>query len=350
MPFLKNTWYVAAWANELVAGKMLRRQVLNEFYVLFRGTNDIAKALVDRCPHRFAPLSMGKLVDDGAAIQCPYHGLRFNNDGHCVHNPHGDNRIPKAAVVAAPPVVEKYSAIWVWLGDANKADAATIPEFDFLVPETHAVACDMIKIASDYELETDNILDLSHIEYMHPLFSSEAVSKGNYECVQDGETIWSKRFMSEDDLPPFLHNAFGFAPGQKADRWLNARWNAPATMALWSGAVESGLAPEDGREVAGAHIFTPETDETTHYFFAASFPRSIGPQCEQMASASLSAATGPDGVFTAEDKPMIEAQAENMQGREFWAMKPVLLSIDAAAVRARRTLARMIDEEQKSQP
>lgn len=345
MSFLRNIWYVAAWARELEAGVLLRRRLLGEFYVLFRDADGTARALVDRCPHRFAPLSMGRLVGDGSVIQCPYHGLCFDSRGQCVTNPHGDNRIPRRAVVATLPLVEKFSAIWAWMGDPDQADAALIPELSFMDPETHAVACDMINIDAHYELCTDNILDLSHIEYVHPLFSSPAVSQGKYECVLEDDAVWSKRYIASDDLPPFLLDAFGLAEGQKADRWMDARWSAPAVMALWTGAVESGKPPEDGREVVGAHIFTPESENRTHYFFATSFPRALGPQAEEMARESLSAATGPEGVFTSEDKPIIEGQAHNMHNEEFWSWKPIVLSIDAAAVHARRILAKKIAGE-----
>ncbi len=348
MPYLRNTWYVAAWAKELVTGSMLRRRLLDEFYVFFRDSAGTARALTDRCPHRFAPLSRGQMLDDGDTIQCPYHGLRFNHEGQCVANPHGDGSIPKGVSVPSLPVVEKYSAIWAWMGEPEKADPALIPDFEFMSPEHNAVACDYISIDAHYELESDNILDLSHIEYIHPLFSSSGVSKGEYECVRDGNTVWSKRFISDDELPPFLQEAFGLGAGETADRWLDARWDAPACMALWTGGVASGKSRKEGREVVGAHIFTPETENRTHYFFGNSFPLAMGPTAQQMADDTIAAATGPEGVFTTEDKPIIEAQAENMLGREFWSLKPMLLSIDAGAVRARRVLAKMIQLEQES--
>jgi phenylpropionate dioxygenase-like ring-hydroxylating dioxygenase large terminal subunit len=339
--YLRDTWYVAGWADELRPGSMLLRRLLDEFYVLLRNPTGDPVALVDRCPHRFAPLSMGKLVADGTAIQCPYHGLQFDLEGRCIHNPHSDGRVPRCKVPALP-VVEKFSAIWTWMGNPEAADPGLIPDFDFLSPTDNAVACDRITIASHYELETDNILDLSHIEYIHPLFSSDAVLKGDYECVVEGDTVWSKRSIRGDRLPPFLHDAFGLAPEQTADRWLNTRWDAPACMALWTGGVASGRPPAEGRETVGAHLFTPETRESTHYFFATSYPRSLGPDAQRLADESIAVATGPQGVFTTEDKPIIEAQARNMLGRDFWDLRPRLLSIDAASVRARQILAKKI--------
>ena len=108
MSYLRNAWTVAAWAHELDGGKLLARTLLDEPLVFFRNAQGQPQALLDRCPHRFAPLSMGKLCDGGASVQCPYHGLRFDGGGACVHNPHGDGRIPVAAKVRSYPVVERW--------------------------------------------------------------------------------------------------------------------------------------------------------------------------------------------------------------------------------------------------
>ena len=63
MTFLKNAWYVAAWSTEVEVGKLLSRRLLDEPVVIYRDLDGCARALTDRCPHRFAPLSMGRLVD-----------------------------------------------------------------------------------------------------------------------------------------------------------------------------------------------------------------------------------------------------------------------------------------------
>src|SRR3546814_16896615 len=75
--YLRNAWYAAAWSEE-IGGTPLGRTFLEQPVVLFRETDGTTVALADRCPHRFAPLSKGKLV--GNAIECPYHGLRFGAD------------------------------------------------------------------------------------------------------------------------------------------------------------------------------------------------------------------------------------------------------------------------------
>lgn len=339
---LRNTWYVAGWAEELKAGQLLARRLLDEPVVLFRDDQGMPAALLDRCPHRFAPLSMGKLIEDGQGVECPYHGLRFDARGRCVHNPHGDGSIPKAAVVRRYPVVERYSALWIWMGDETKADPDLIPVFDFLVPEAWAVGTGVMAVDGHYELESDNILDLSHIEFLHPLFASEGVRNGTLECVQEGDAVWSKRLITEDRPPEYIYRVFNVSEDTLVDRWLDVRWNAPALLALWTGGVASGRSRDEGVTVPSAHFFTPESERRTHYFYAMSFSRALGLVAEQLAVANVQALRGP---FEREDKPMIEAVQQRMAGSDLLALKPVLLAGDAAGMRARRILRTLIAAE-----
>ena len=344
MPFLRNAWYVAAWADEVPPGKLIARTFLDEPVVIFRDANGQPHTLADRCPHRFAPLSAGRLCDEGQSLQCGYHGLRFDGSGQCVSNPHGDGRIPKAATVRAYPTVERYSALWIWMGNPTRADLESIPEFDCLDPKAWAVGAGHMVVQGNYELETDNILDLSHIEFLHPLFSSDAVSRGTTELSEEGDALWSKRFISDDrNAPDFICDAFGVPPGAVIDRWLEVRWNAPALMLLWVGGVATGQPRETGRSEPSAHLFTPESASSTHYFYAVSFPRALGSEAKAKAQERLQQTRGP---FEDEDKPMIEAVARRMGDADFWSLKPVVLPGDGAALRARRVLGRLIDEEQ----
>lgn len=341
---LRNAWYLAAWASEVGAQGLLARRLLDLPVVLFRGADGSPAALLDQCPHRFAPLSMGKLVDEGGRIECPYHGLRFDVKGRCSFNPHGDGSIPKAAVVRSFPVVERYSALWIWMGEPERADPALLPSFPFLDGAEWGVGVGHMVVDGHYELETDNILDLSHIEFLHPLFSSEAVRRAQVTCEQDGETVWCKRFMTQDhEVPDFLRQAFGVPEGP-VDRWLHVRWDAPANMALWAGGCAAGSDPARATVSSQAHCFTPESEGRTHYYYAIAFPRAVcGPMADTLAQQNVAALRGP---FEREDKPMIEAVQQRMRGADLWSLKPVLLPGDAAAVRARRVLQARIAAEQ----
>src|ERR1044072_4429277 len=95
--YLQNAWYAAGWASELADGAMVGRTFLDKPVLMYRAEDGSPVAIGNRCPHRFAPLSMGKRFGDQVA--CPYHGLRFDRTGTCVLNPHGEGRVPPAAGV-----------------------------------------------------------------------------------------------------------------------------------------------------------------------------------------------------------------------------------------------------------
>jgi phenylpropionate dioxygenase-like ring-hydroxylating dioxygenase large terminal subunit len=340
--YLKNTWYVAAWSEEVTEAALLGRKILDIPVVLYRDNAGEVVALTDRCPHRFAPLSMGKIVN--GCVECPYHGLRFNGSGACVHNPHGDGRIPDRAKVISYPVAEKHLAIWIWMGDPAAADPASIPEFEFMEAEDYYIATGSMQVEGNYMLEVDNILDLSHIEFVHPIFSSPAVSRAEVTHEIDGETVWSKRDMLGDDTPPdFIREVFNVPEGP-LDRWLHVHWQAPAYMALYAGGVAAGKAFEEGIVSRQAHWFTPETATSTHYFYAMTEPKANGPHMAEVVQQSIQALYGP---FKNEDAPIIEAQQRNIGDEDFMAMKPIILNVDAAGMAARKIVDKKIQAESK---
>ena len=342
MPFLRNAWYVAAWDNELEAESLFARTLLGESVLFFRDDMGQVRAVSNRCPHRFAPLNMGTRIPNG--VRCAYHGLEFNGLGECIHNPHGNGSIPKAAVLKSYKVIEKYSAIWIWMGDAAVANPELIPDFQFNDPEQYIVGKRYLRACANYVLETDNIMDLSHIQYLHPgTLGTGNVSQATIEIQQEGDTVWSKRLVHAELLPDFLYEANNIPRGTLVDRWIDVRWDAPANMVLYVGAVPAGklVEPRVGRAIT--HHFTPETETTTHYWFANSYPKEMGEEGVKRAEAHIEGLNRP---FTDEDLPMLEGQQRMMGSADFWTLKPILLPSDAAAVRARRILDRRIAQEQ----
>lgn len=127
MAFLRNAWYVAAWASE-IERKLFHRTLLGVPVVMYRREDGAVTAMHDRCPHRFVPLHLGRLVGDN--VECGYHGLQFDCGGQCVANPF-DGRPPRAAKVRTFPVVERHGIVWIWPGDAAP-DESRIPAFAHL--------------------------------------------------------------------------------------------------------------------------------------------------------------------------------------------------------------------------
>src|ERR1700730_7809823 len=112
MRYLKNCWYQAGWSEELTADAAAAETTAEVPLMFMRDDAGRPAALMDRCAHRFAPLSAGKVA--GGRVTCGYHGLSFDASGRCVHNPHG--ALTSAMKVASFPVVERHSALWIWLG------------------------------------------------------------------------------------------------------------------------------------------------------------------------------------------------------------------------------------------
>ncbi|RVU05771.1 aromatic ring-hydroxylating dioxygenase subunit alpha [Novosphingobium umbonatum] len=339
MSFIRNAWYVAAWASEVEGSKMLPRTILGEQIILMRDGEGLAAAVSGVCPHRFASLSMGRL--ENGVVHCAYHGLGFDHTGACVHNPFGAP--PKTMRLKAYPVVERYSALWIWMGEADQADPALIPDFAFNDPAHHWVGEGYLLAKANYELEVENILDLSHIQFLHAsTLGSSEVSNGRYEWKQEGEQIWSNRDVYGEIMTPQLATAMGVPVGQPVDRWIYVRWDAPANMAIFAGAVPAGQPQDRQRETPTTHFFTPETEGTTHYFYAISFPRAMGPAGEAMAQEQVRFLSIP---FESEDLPMLEQQQRNLQGKSLRDSKLGWLPGDAAGARARNLLYARMDAE-----
>src|SRR5215475_13117307 len=117
--WIANAWYVAAWSHELKAGQLLARTIIDQPLVLYRTGSGEIVALEDRCCHRFAPLSLGRL--EGDDLRCMYHGLKFARDGRCIEIP-GQKLIPQSACVRGYPVAQRGSWVWLWMGEPALAD------------------------------------------------------------------------------------------------------------------------------------------------------------------------------------------------------------------------------------
>ena len=337
--YLRNAWYVAAWSSEIVPGSTIARTILELPIVLFRAKDGSAAALLDRCPHRFAPLSAGVLTD--GRLACRYHGLAFDGSGACVLNPHGPAL--RSMAVRAFPVHEAHRAIWIWMGVADKADPASIPDLSYLAeaPDTAFSCGQLLSGAGNYEVFVDNILDLSHTDYLHPDTLGGGNNTAAKQQIEDAGDYFDVTWYSRDIPPaPLLASLVGTLP-PRTDSFARVRWFAPGIMKLSTGVMAAGAYESTALNNFNAHIMTPENGRSTHYFFAAT-------RNYRMDDGELNAriATGRRKIFETEDKPMIELVDARMGDVEFWSMRPVLLSIDGASVRARRRLQARIAAEQ----
>lgn len=339
--WLRNAWYVAGFADEFAAGRPLARTLVGEPLVFFRGEGGALAALADRCPHRFAPLSAGK-VCEGGAIECPYHGLRFGSDGRCVHNPHGAGAIPKAAAVRSYAVRERDRLVWLWAGDAAAADEALIPDFSRVAsaPDDAAVR-GYLPSACDAQLLVDNILDLTHVDYLHPdSLGSGALSRSKAQVTDLGERSTRITWLSSGDLAPPAFDMHLREQGRPTDQWTEVTWTAPGCMLLNVGATLQGEPREQGIDTLNLHLTTPETEGRCHYWYWTTRNFAVDARANEHVRGLI------EHAFSQQDKPMLEAQQRRIGTAEFWSLKPVLLPGDAGAVRVRRKLQDLVAKEQ----
>jgi len=316
--FLRNTWYVAAWAGEVGDG-LLGRRILDEPVLLYRDSTGTVAAIGDRCPHRFAPLHLGRKIGD--TVQCGYHGLIFGTDGRCLTRLRSGT-LPEGAHVKAYPLAEKYGLLWIWMGDRARATAESIPDLAFLAQEAVGAVDGYLHIRAAYELALDNLMDLSHAAFLHEETLGRltpALCDGNLEVLRDGE-----RIVAAMQMPGVELNGIE----GRVDQWLDMTWNPPSVTILDIGHVPAG-APRTGHGRRAIHIVTPETEQSSHYFFRNAANR-----------------TGfKRDPFRDEDEPMLAACQSMMGSQDFWDLKPVILPGDAGAVLVRHRLKRLIHEE-----
>jgi phenylpropionate dioxygenase-like ring-hydroxylating dioxygenase large terminal subunit len=164
LPFLRNIWYVAGWASEFDASGPIGRTIVDEPIVLYRKRDGKLVALQDRCAHRWAPLSFGRV--EGDDLRCMYHGVKYGADGRCVEVP-GQDRIAKMLCVRPYPVVQKNRLVWIWMADPAIADPDLIPDLGMLDQPWRRIYHGSLDYEANYSLINDNLLDLSHLSFLH---------------------------------------------------------------------------------------------------------------------------------------------------------------------------------------
>lgn len=338
--YLMRAWYVAATSNEITDDGTLARKLLGTSVVLYRDGAGKPIALHDRCPHRFAPLSMGKR--EGDHLICPYHGLKFNEHGACTHNPHGKGAIAKALQVRSFPVAEKHGFIWIWMAE-EAPDYALLPDYPPLDagPDT-GIAHTYMKLPINYRLILDNVMDLSHVDHVHgEIISTRGQLSPLFPKVKETHTTVSAEWEWKQTPPILILNQFLPCPEEEARHWIQVSWSAPGNIQLSLNCAQHDTPVLEGPGQYDLHSVTPEDEYSTHYFFA-----TRRNHIEDDAEYNAMKIAAMHDAFENEDGPIMIACQREMGEADFFAMDPVLMSNDLAAVKMRRQLQKLIDEEQ----
>lgn len=334
MEAISNAWYVGALGSEVSSSALVEVTMLEQVIMLFRGEDGSPKALSGICPHRFARLSAGKILN--GAVECPYHGLQFGTDGQCVHNPRGSGTIPPNAAIRSYPAVESAGMIWVWMGEADNADPATLPRFDF-VAETppEMLSFGYMQANAGYQIIIDNLVDPSHADWVHEstLTSVQAYSRNGPQMDRTATSIggiWS--FEAARSQP--IYHMFQSDPEALTRQRHEFRWHRPSVVEINVDVQEPGRKKLSSRSF---HAITPIDAHSAHYWFAVGRDYgNLGPEFNRGFHAALLAA------FETEDKPVLEGVDRMMAGRNFWEMRPLILEGDQISVLVRRETEKWI--------
>ena len=335
MTFIRNAWYAAARTDE-VADRPLARTILNEPVVLFRNEDGEAGALLDACPHRGVPLSMGRV--EGGLIRCPYHAMKFDVVGVCRENPHVQGP-PDRLKGKTFPLAERHGFLWIWMGDPALADQSAIVDYSLFGPGSdYVIATDYLKVAADYRLVIDNLMDLAHAEFIHPetVGSPGAHKVEQAEVVRGEDSITVKTLWP--DLPPNAVNKPIWTESQHVDAWQDMTWRAPANLYLDLGVNAPGKQRSDGIHTPSAHILTPETERSTHYFWC--FARKFAPDDPNVTEGIRAVV---NQAFGMEDRPVLEAAQRRID--ETGITLTNLTVGDAGSAQVRRRIDRLVLEE-----
>lgn len=339
--FLENVWYVAAYSDEISSKGALSRKILGRSVVMYRTENGDPIAMLDRCPHRFVPLSEGFISGDN--VHCAYHGMVFAPDGRCIKIP-GQERIPDSARVATFPVVERHGFIWIWMGQADLADQTLIIDLPWHVDPNWTASSGYTHFNADYRLISDNLLDLSHENYIHERTIGNAANETIAEFPSkvshvDGAMVIVYRVMPDIMPPPFF--SLLRQSDNRINRWQAAIWVAPSVNMTDIGAY--GVSEDRSAAFQGKvlHLLTPETETSTHYFWTMCRNKRLGDvELTRSIRQALSDTFDEDKVMLEKQQIAVAASSGPLPG--------VAIAVDNGPMGARRVLSSLIKKEKES--
>jgi phenylpropionate dioxygenase-like ring-hydroxylating dioxygenase large terminal subunit len=269
---LPGQWFVLATSEELGRDRPLARTLMGTPLVLFRDAQGRAATLLDRCPHRNVPLSIGKVAKDGT-LECGYHGWRFDGGGACRAIPSFTGTAEgKARSCPSYPTIEQQGFVWAY-SSAGDMPSSRPHRFEYVDDPAYITVRQQIDLGGTMYSAIENALDVPHTAFLHRgLFRSESrgvkllvkVSRTKDRCVAE--------YVGEPRPPGFM--AMVLSPsGGVVSHW--DRFILPSIAQ-----VEYKIGTEN--HIMADTAMTPITDFETRLYGVVSFKtrlpaRAIGP-------------------------------------------------------------------------
>ena len=233
------------------------------------------------------------------------------------------------------------------MGDPAKTGSAKIVDFPYhndpgKWPNKH----DVYPITANYMLMVDNLMDLTHLGYLHAKTvggNPAAHVEAEMKTVRTPTGVKFTRWMCNSLPPPTYIKAAGFKG--RVDRWQEFEFVAPSSVLQWTGAADAGIGAYEGRRDGGFqfrlfHRLTPETEISCYYFWSvANGYRQNEPETTEQLYQEIA----PTFV---EDRVMVEAQQARMS--ELGEAGLVDIASDATRMQMRRIVDRLIADERSA--
>ncbi len=254
------------------------------------------------------------------------------------------SQVPPGARVRGYPAVERHRWIWLWLGDEAAADPSLIPDMHWhTAPGWRLAAGGRLYAKCHFQALVDIQLDQTHSKYVHPTsFANDGAIRAPALARRDGNRLHGGRVMANSDPQPFMRRAANYKP-ERADVWIKWTYQPPCAVMFDTGIAEPGAGALEGDRTAGngitifnTHFSTPETERTTHYFWASA-------RDYRLEDAELDALMGKIHDIFSEDVAMVEAQRRTLE--QFPGAATVDVGADAPTLQARKLLAQMLEAE-----
>lgn len=331
--FITNAWYVAAWGHE-IGRELTQRWIIGEPVVLYRTEAGEVVALHDRCPHRRASLSKGTLVGD--TVQCGYHGITFDCTGSCVHIP-GQDRIPANMKARSYRVIERWQWVWIWMGDPDEADESLLPSnFQYNDDPEWKATGGALQVKANYQLLTDNLLDLTHETYVHgKTIGNSAIVETPMEYEVQGDEVHVKRIMRDTPPPPLFQRVRNFEGN--IDRWQLIRFQMPAHISIDARGYPAGSDDlERGMRWFSLNSITPIDERNSMYYWTIT-------RCFDLDDQELTALINKKILATfLEDVEVLEAQQQLIE-TDTRGIEDVSIRADSGSISARRIVKRLAE-------
>ena len=219
---IPDIWYPVLDSRELPKGQPIGVKRFGQKLVFWRGPENSIVCMLDKCRHRGAALSIGKVLH--GHLQCPFHGFEYDFSGNVAHIPaNGRNApLPKDFQVMSYPAREAHDFIWVWWGEPQ-SDYPPLPWFEDL-DSRFSYGRDYDLWPVHYSRAIENQLDVFHLPFVHHNTIGRGrryITDGPFtelkdntlkvwvmNRVEDGLPAKSQRDLNEPTSPALLHFKF----------------------------------------------------------------------------------------------------------------------------------------------